>query len=183
MVIISLQTRLEEWCVGAEVRPEPPPTPEAFHRLIARGDVLEMLFEDGWWEVRVEEICRGALATQRADHGVAQREQEVEAAAAAGGADEEAVCDELRFVVSSVMYAKAHVVSAAVLRPQWQWSKQASIWRYEIVAGHGFVVPSTGEALFKFAYAIHRSHNDTGLRSGPARPLTCAAGPDPASEA
>eukprot|EP00967_Tisochrysis_lutea_P071855 scaffold95587_cov30-Tisochrysis_lutea.AAC.1 len=47
---------LREWVRREDVRPKPPPTPDGFAHLIQTGDIIELNFEDGWWEVEVEKV-------------------------------------------------------------------------------------------------------------------------------
>eukprot|EP00316_Scyphosphaera_apsteinii_P002083 CAMPEP_0119334978 /NCGR_PEP_ID=MMETSP1333-20130426/88443_1 /TAXON_ID=418940 /ORGANISM="Scyphosphaera apsteinii, Strain RCC1455" /LENGTH=298 /DNA_ID=CAMNT_0007345415 /DNA_START=124 /DNA_END=1020 /DNA_ORIENTATION=+ len=128
----------------ADVRLQPPPTPAGFHRLLDVGDAVEMQYEDGWWEMEIEEVKNssdGQSATS--------------------------------FRVASVMYANVHTVHADVLRPRWLWAREADMWRYELEVGHGCVTVA-GEAFFHFARGVPRSHNDIGNRRGPIMPLIFA---------
>ena len=100
--------------------------------------MLELLFEDGWWEVSLSSV---SLAPS----------------AGAGKGEARA-----RFHVASVAYAAEHTVDADVLRPRWLWDKEAHVWRYEIHSGHGCVPLDGGEPTFKFAHSvIRRSANGT----------------------
>lgn len=49
---------LREWVQMQDVRRRPPPTPAGFARLVEAGDLVELYFEDGWWEVEVEKVQR-----------------------------------------------------------------------------------------------------------------------------
>lgn len=52
----SSDETLAEWVEPRnvdELRPPPPPPPDGFHAQLGEGDVAEMLFEAGWWPVRV----------------------------------------------------------------------------------------------------------------------------------
>ena len=48
--------RLCEPVPAGDVRPQPPPTPCGFHALVAAGDIVELYYDDGWWEVKVEAV-------------------------------------------------------------------------------------------------------------------------------
>ena len=41
---------LQDWVALRRIRPLPPPTPSGFHTSLTTGSVVEMLFEDGWWQ-------------------------------------------------------------------------------------------------------------------------------------
>ena len=42
---------LTEWFHIDQIRPLPPPVPAGFLQRLTAGATLDMLFEDGWWEV------------------------------------------------------------------------------------------------------------------------------------
>jgi len=174
--------RLREWTSRSRVRRQPPPTPTGFFGLLHRGDKVQLLYEDCWWDVQFDEVVPGsggggsgagggdaAVATVASvedgdgdgdgDGGGGGAEASAEAADA--DADAEATVVEAGgplFRVSSLKYAKTHTVSGDVLRPQWLWAKQAQVWRYELQMGHGCVGPEPGTLpTFKFAMGVGRS--------------------------
>ena len=38
------------------MRLSPPPTPTGFFSLLRRGDPLQLLYEDCWWDVQFDEV-------------------------------------------------------------------------------------------------------------------------------
>ena len=141
--------RLCEPVPAGDVRPQPPPTPCGFHALIAAGDIVELYYDDGWWEVKVEAVVPVPKAAP------------AEGAAPAGTADG-GVSHHFRVV--STMYAKWHTVPADMLRPQWLWAPAARAWRYELDAGHGCVAAGLAAvATFRFAHGISRRHNKSAF--------------------
>ena len=140
--------RLCEPVPAGDVRPQPPPTPCGFHALVAAGDIVELYYDDGWWEVKVEAVVPVPKAAP------------AEGAAPAGAADGASH----HFRVVSTMYAKWHTVPADMLRPQWLWAPAARAWRYELDAGHGCVAAGLAAvATFRFAHGISRRHNKSAF--------------------
>eukprot|EP00966_Prymnesium_polylepis_P011306 260524-Prymnesium_polylepis.1 len=47
--------RLKEWCALTQLRPPPPPPPADFfsQKSLKPGVALDILFDDGWWEVEL----------------------------------------------------------------------------------------------------------------------------------
>ena len=155
--------RLREPVPAGDVRPQPPPTPCGFHALVAAGDIVELYYDDGWWEVKVEAVVPVPKAAP------------AEGAAPAGTADGASH----HFRVVSTMYAKWHTVPADMLRPQWLWAPAARAWRYELDAGHGCVAAGLAAvATFRFAHGISRRHNKSAFSV--ERPARGHASCDPA---
>ena len=132
---------LREWCPKQQIRPKPPPTPRGFHGLVRKGDPLQLLLEDAWWDVIVDAI--GDDPPRGAPPGT------------------------VHFTVSSVQYDATHAVGAELLRPCWLWQPQSQVWNYHITAGVGTVphapldAPSELPRLpsFSFADGPVRQHN------------------------
>ena len=110
-----------EWVAAANTRPRPPVTaawaaPEAERLLhyadwtakIRRGDLLDMAFEGGWWQVRLVE----RLASNR-------------------GVGPDACARGARFRVRAELYNVVHEVSADQLRPHWERT-QLGEWCYTL---------------------------------------------------
>ena len=164
--------RLREWVMASNVRLRPPDAfPPGMIELVKVGDMLELWFDDGWWEVQVKSIIsvaaarearrsRGAssAAAWRASFGekpLSRKDRQ-----AADDAEEELE----RFTVESVLYKDStHTVGPSRLRPRWLWSAAAKAWRFELLSGHG-CVPSEadkpgGKPTFVFAHGVMRSMN------------------------
>ena len=80
------------------------------------NEQLEMLLEDGWWEMKLEEIFVSTTARNEAVPHVS-------------------------YAVSSVQYDKSHEVDAESLRPLWRWAPAGEAtgarWVYELDQGDG----------------------------------------------
>lgn len=136
---------LREWMGGGSIRRAPPPTPAGFAGLVRPGDRLQLLLDEAFWDVTVEEVAVPAPAPGRAR------------------AAEPPV-----FVVSSTEYEATHRVAPERLRPLWLWHGAADgggppRWRYELMAGTG-VCEEDGAggaecAVFVFAEGLPRRHN------------------------
>ena len=163
------QPRLREWVAASNVRRRPPDAfPTGMLELVRVGDLLELLYDDGWWEVEVKDVqsladaresrrrAKGgtsSAAAWRASYGEGPRVQKQEA-------DEELE----RFTVESVRYKDStHTVGPSRLRPRWMWSTSDNAWRFELINGHGCVpVDPTkpgGKPTFTFAKGAVRSMN------------------------
>ena len=121
-------------------------TPTGFFGLLQRGDKLQLLYEDCWWDVQFDERAK-APADDDGGGGGDRGDGAAEGAAT-------------HFRVSSLQYAKSHTVLEDVLRPLWMWAPQAKVWRYELHMGHGCVGPEADAApTFKFCTGVGRSRN------------------------
>ncbi len=133
---------LREWVACGGVRPAPPACPAGFHGLLRPGDRAQLLLDEAYWDVQVDEVL---------------------------GADPNTP-SQRQFVVSSLQYAATHVVGAEQIRPLWRWagaveggSMRTAAWRYEILAGSGIVdcaeVNAVARAVFLFADGVQRRHS------------------------
>ena len=102
--------------------------------LVRSGDQLDLFYDDGWWEVDVEEVLH---AHQKGGGG-------------GGGGP--------RFSVRATKYNKTHKdVTADRLRPRWLYAAQARAWRFgSSAAGCAPVDGSVagGKPTFKFAAGV-----------------------------
>jgi hypothetical protein len=119
----------------------PPPTPAGFLGLVRPGDRVQLLLDEAFWDVTIDEI----LASPPGEDAV-----------------------ERPFVVSSALYAASHRVRPEQLRPLWLWNGATDgigppRWRYELMAGTGLSeedgVGGAECAVFLFAEGVPRRHN------------------------
>jgi len=109
---------LREWVACGNLRPAPPACPIGFAGLLRTGDRVQLLFDEAYWDVTVDDVL---------------------------GTEPNALEAPRPFIVSSLLYAATHVVGAEQLRPLWQLDGgeegpvHRPAWRYELLAGRGFV--------------------------------------------
>ena len=137
--------KLREAVLASDVRAEPPDVPPGFASLLVPGDELEMFLEDGWWEMKLDEIFVSPTARDEAVPHVS-------------------------YGVSSVQYDKSHEVDAESLRPLWRWAPAGEAagarWVYELDQGDGEAAADAegrpdGAPAFTFARGVDRVHNHT----------------------
>jgi hypothetical protein len=54
---------LQEWVSTGLLSPQPPPTPPGFPEQLPVGKPLQLLHDDGWWEVRLLEVRRNGASS------------------------------------------------------------------------------------------------------------------------
>jgi len=140
------EEKLVESNAISSVRPKPPETPVGFHRLIETGDTVELRYEDGWWEVQVDEVLRADPATFRVSSVLYAKSHSVG---------------------PSVLRPKWQWAPQART-----WRYELDVGHGCVVPASG---AGKSEATFKFVRGVPRSHNDVGNRKGMVAPLLFAA--------
>eukprot|EP00966_Prymnesium_polylepis_P278383 6432310-Prymnesium_polylepis.1 len=57
-------TLLREWHLVKNLQPIPPPTPDGFLKRLTQSDVVEIFYDDGWWEMKFVGTRVGADGTE-----------------------------------------------------------------------------------------------------------------------
>jgi len=122
---------LREWVASSMVRLAPPRQPAGMLSCVRPGDKMQLLLDDCYWDVTLEEIEASPEAAERP------------------------------FVVASVLYAASHHASASELRPLWIWGGFSAPpadptarprWKYMLYGGSGL---STGDAPEENIFLAH----------------------------
>ena len=187
------QVKLREFVMPDRVRRLPPARfPSGAASLLRAGDVAELYYQDGWWEVAVESVAdaasksRGGSRGKRRRGGAAKKtagrppptvevddiddddddddsDDDSDGEAGAAGPPKK---DAKRFHVRSTEYNAQHTVSEGMLRPKWLWSNERRVWRYELACGHGCVpLEGHGRPSFKFAGGLLRAYNANAVKA------------------
>lgn len=130
------------------VRLAPPPTPADFYRGVAVNDIVELLFEDAWWEVVVTSVQGGASG--RSGPAGAGEEGRLGAGGPSGGdgpgEGKVGPAPPFLFAVRSLDYDAAHsLVEEHRIRPSWRWSAADYTWRFGGTGGSQARVPLGNE--------------------------------------
>lgn len=83
---------LQEWVSTGLLSPQPPPTPPGFPEQLPVGKLLQLLHDDGWWDVRLLETRRNETSSH------------------------------VEYHVHSERYKRTSWVGADVLRPLWKFN-------------------------------------------------------------
>lgn len=159
LLLVEVEELTSEEDAAVKIRERVPPSavrmrpprgfPAGAVELVRPGDLLELYFDDAWWEVKVDAVLSSAAAKAATHLPGAKKLKDAS----------------MRFKVTSTKYRVEHEVRADALRPHWLWSTKwatpgdfGGVWRYELVAGHGCVPADARRGLptFKFAGGVQR---------------------------